>query len=59
MWIFELMPLLRVGFDIRMRIPIHSSPMLQVNCPILHAVGLPTPLAILEPPINPTHICNT
>ncbi len=48
--------------DTRMQISIHSSPMLQVNCPILHAS--PLPLTSLNPrpwshPLNLTHICTT
>jgi hypothetical protein len=40
--------------EARLRTPIHSSSMLQVNCPILHDVGLTSPLAILEPtPVIP------
>ncbi len=41
------------GLDARMRIHIHSSSMLQVNCPILHDVGLTPPLAVLS--LNPPH----
>jgi hypothetical protein len=38
-----------VALDTQMQTSIHSSRMLQVNCPVLHDVGLTPPLAILEP----------
>ncbi len=45
----NIKPLLGVvALDARMQIPIHSSTMLQVNCPILHDVGLTPSLAVLE-----------
>ncbi len=37
------------SLDTRMQISIHCSPMLQVNCPILHDVSLAPPIDILEP----------
>ncbi len=51
-----------MALDAQMQVPIHSSPMLQVNYPLLHDIGLTHPLAILKPtplitPINPTHKC--
>jgi hypothetical protein len=33
----------------RIQIPILNSPLLWVNCPVLHDVSLTPPLAILEP----------
>jgi hypothetical protein len=55
-------PLLAVvAFYAQVQIPLHSSPKMQVNCPILHDVTRAPPFAILEPtprslPINPTDI---
>ncbi len=51
------------AFDAWMRIFLQSSPMLQVNCPLLHDVS-PTPPPChpwshhIDHPIRPTHTCN-
>ncbi len=53
-----------VAFHAWMQTSIISSHLLHVNCPILHDVGLTSPLSTLEPtpldhtPGNPTHICD-
>jgi hypothetical protein len=54
-----------VALDAWMLIPIHSSPKPQVNCPILHDIGLTPPLATMEPAyliihhLSHIHICST
>ncbi len=53
-----------VAYDAWVRIPIHSSPMPQVNFPscMTLAPPLPSPSLNLPPtshPINPTHMCDT
>jgi hypothetical protein len=48
MWVLRQKTLLWVlAFDARVRIPIHSSPMLQVNCPSCMMLA-PPPLVVLE-----------
>ncbi len=49
-----------VALDAWKRIPIHSSPIPQINCPIFcMMLGKPLSLLSLKPPFEPVHTIDT